>query len=212
MREATIHLSSDQLEAFGIEEFATSVREAGLERISELQCGRPGCLLVIEVAETISSGEFSTIPNLKWWEEITRSGKTTYLCKLAVPVLQDDVDPHPESDTSQEELDVTREGLDITIVGEQSALSERVEEFSATGADPVLRTLTDYSGSHDPLEALTARQEEVLTLAFKMGYFDVPRDATTDDIATELEIDPSTVREHLQRAQRNLLTGVLDPM
>ncbi|WP_435065066.1 helix-turn-helix domain-containing protein [Halobaculum sp. EA56] len=210
MREATVHLPIDQLEALGIEEFVTSVREAGLENVSELQCGRPGCLLVIEVAEPISGARFSSIPNLEWWEEVTSSDHTTYLCKLAVPAVQDEVAPHHESDASQNELEVTREGIDITLVGEQDALSDRVEEFSSTGANPVLRTLTDYEGPRDPLDALTARQREVLTLAFGHGYFDVPREATTDDLATELGIDASTVREHLQRAQKNLLASLLD--
>lgn len=210
MREATVHLSSDQLQALGIEEFVTSVREAGLKRVSELQCGRGGCLLVIEVAEPISSTRFSSLPNLEWWEEVTSSGHRTYLCKLAVPALHDGVAPRHESDTSQEELDVTREGIDITLVGEQDALSDRVEEFSAVGANPVLRTLTDYDGPSNPLDGLTARQREVLTLAFESGYFDVPRETTTDDLATELGIDSSTVREHLQRAQKNLLASLLD--
>jgi DNA-binding CsgD family transcriptional regulator len=210
MREATVHLSSDQLRALGIEEFVSSVREAGLEGLSELQCGRPGCLLAIEVAEPITGARFSSIPNLEWWEEVTGTGHTTYLCKLAVPALQDEVAPRHESETSQEELGVTREGIDITLVGEQDALSDRVEEFSAVGANPVLRRLTDYRGPRDPLDALTARQRDVLTLAFERGYFGVPREATTDDIATELGVDASTVREHLQRAQRNLLASLLD--
>jgi len=211
MREATVHLSAERLDALGIEEFVTSVREAGLEQVSELQCGRPGCLLVIEVAEPISGTSFSAIPNLEWWEEVTGAGHTTYLCKLAVPALQDEeVAPHHESDASQMELDATADGIDITLLGDQDALSDRIEEFSAVGANPVLRALTDYGGPPDPLDALTARQREVLTLAFERGYFDVPRGTTTDALAGELGVDASTVREHLQRAQKNLLVDVLD--
>lgn len=41
-----------------------------------------------------------------------------------------------------------------------------------------------------------------------MGYFVVPEEVTTDEIATALDLDPSTVREHLQRAQKNLLTAM----
>lgn len=210
MREATVHLSSDQLEAFGIGDFVASIREAGLERVTELQCERPGCLLVIDVADAIPPERLSTIPTLEWWEGVSGSDGTTYLCKLAVPALQEGVDPHHESATVDQTLAATGEGIDITLVGDQDALSDRVEEFGATGATPVLRTLADYDGPRDPLDALTARQREVLTTAFEMGYFEVPRAATTDDLATALGIDPSTVREHLQRAQRNLLASLLD--
>lgn len=43
-----------------------------------------------------------------------------------------------------------------------------------------------------------------------MGYYDVPRNASTEEVAAELELDGSTVSEHLQRAERNVLRRVLD--
>jgi DNA-binding CsgD family transcriptional regulator len=210
MREAIVHLATDQLEALGIDEFVRSGREAGLEDVSELRCGRPGCLLVIEVAEPIDSARFSSIPNLEWWAEVANSGCTTYLCKLDVPAVGEQVVPHHESDVSQTALDATEEGIDITLVGEQDALADRVDEFSAAGTNPVLRTLTNYGRPHDPVDALTARQREVLALAYGRGYFDTPRKATTGEIGTALGIDGSTVREHLQRAQKNLVADGLD--
>lgn len=38
-----------------------------------------------------------------------------------------------------------------------------------------------------------------------MGFYEVPKEASADDIAAELNLDPSTVNEHLQRAERNFL-------
>jgi len=195
MREVTIHLSKEELAAFGIAEFVSVIQTAGLEQVTELQCQRPGCLLAIEV---------------EWWERLDREAGVTYLCKLAVPAFDEGFAPHHETDTSQSAVEAAGDGVDVTIVGTQDALSERVREYGDTGADPVLRTLTDYEGPADPLDAVTPRQREVLETAFDMGYFDVPREVTTDEIATALDLDPSTVREHLQRAQRNLLTDVLD--
>jgi len=210
MREVTIHLSKEELAAFGIEEFVSVIQTAGLEQVTELQCQRPGCLLAIEVTEAISADHLSTLENLEWWERLDREAGVTYLCKLAVPAFDQGFDPHHETDTSQSAVEVASDGANVTIVGNQDALSERVREFGETGADPLLRTLTDYEGPADPLDAVTPRQQEVLETAFDMGYFDVPKDVTTDEIATALDLDPSTVREHLQRAQKNLLTDVLE--
>jgi len=210
MREVTIHLSTEELAAFGIEEFVSVIRSAGLEEVTELQCQRPGCLLAIEVTEAISPDELSTLENLEWWERLDREAGVTYLCKLAVPAFDQGFDPHHETDASQRGVAVSGDGVDVTMIGSQDALSERVREYGKTGADPLLRTLTDYEGPDDPLDAVTPRQREVLETAFDMGYFDVPRDVTTNEIATALNLDPSTVREHLQRAQKNLLTDVLD--
>ena len=42
-----------------------------------------------------------------------------------------------------------------------------------------------------------------------MGYYEVPKAVSASDVATELKLDPSTVNEHLQRAERNLLQQIL---
>ncbi|OYR40535.1 hypothetical protein DJ82_07275 [Halorubrum sp. Ib24] len=212
MREVTIHLSKEELAAFGIEEFVSVIQMTGLERVTELQCQRPGCLLAIEVTEPIPTDQLSTLENLEWWERLNREGGVTYLCKLAVPAFDEGFDPHHETDASQSAVEVAGDGVDVTMVGNQDALSERVHEYGDTGADPLLRTLTDYEGPADPLDAVTPRQQEVLETAFDMGYFEVPMEVTTDEFATALDLDPSTVREHLQRAQKNLLTDILEAM
>ena len=38
-----------------------------------------------------------------------------------------------------------------------------------------------------------------------MGYYEVPKEVSADDIAAEIDLESSTVNEHLQRAERNLL-------
>lgn len=56
---------------------------------------------------------------------------------------------------------------------------------------------------------LTDRQQEVLATAFRMGYFEYPRDANATAVAEELGIDLSTFTEHLASAQSKLLDDVL---
>jgi len=51
---------------------------------------------------------------------------------------------------------------------------------------------------------LTAEQLTVLRTAHRMGYFDVPREASADDIAAELEIAQSTLSERLRLAEKQL--------
>ncbi|RBI62314.1 helix-turn-helix domain-containing protein [halophilic archaeon] len=52
---------------------------------------------------------------------------------------------------------------------------------------------------------LTQEQLNVLEMAHEMGYFDVPREASADDIATELDIAQSTLSERLRIAEKQLL-------
>ena len=53
---------------------------------------------------------------------------------------------------------------------------------------------------------LSHEQLAVLETAYEMGYFDVPRTASTNDISEELNVSQSTASERLRVAERNLLT------
>ncbi|SDR27506.1 helix-turn-helix domain-containing protein [Natronobacterium texcoconense] len=57
-------------------------------------------------------------------------------------------------------------------------------------------------------ERITPPQLEALELAFQRGYFDDPRRATLDDLATELEITRQSLAGRLRRGHRNLLAGL----
>jgi predicted DNA binding protein len=64
-------------------------------------------------------------------------------------------------------------------------------------------------GSEDLLSPLTDRQLEVFKTAVDEGYYDVPRRATHKDIADSLGCAPSTVDEHLRKAESRVVTGLL---
>ncbi|WP_332899249.1 helix-turn-helix domain-containing protein [Haladaptatus sp. CMSO5] len=56
---------------------------------------------------------------------------------------------------------------------------------------------------------LTPEQRETLTLALNHGYFDVPRESTLADIATQLDITQQAVSERVRRGTKSVLTAVL---
>lgn len=56
---------------------------------------------------------------------------------------------------------------------------------------------------------LTASQEVALVKAVEMGYFDVPREATLEEIADELEITPQAASELIRRGANAVLQSVL---
>ncbi|OYR63950.1 helix-turn-helix domain-containing protein [Halorubrum ezzemoulense] len=93
------------------------------------------------------------------------------------------------------------------IVSALDGTAERVEvrylvEGSARGDEVSDRTLVDRG-------RLTDRQCEVLRTAYRMGYFERPRDANASAVADALDISPSTFAEHLATAQRKLLEETL---
>jgi predicted DNA binding protein len=52
---------------------------------------------------------------------------------------------------------------------------------------------------------MTEPQREALVTAHEMGYFDVPRTASTADVADELGVAPASCSERLRRAQDHLV-------
>lgn len=58
---------------------------------------------------------------------------------------------------------------------------------------------------YEALDLLTDRQREALVAAREMGYFDIPRRASTADVAAELGITASSLSERLRRAQGHLV-------
>jgi predicted DNA binding protein len=57
------------------------------------------------------------------------------------------------------------------------------------------------------LPELTGRQREVLTLAVERGYYELPRETTTERLADELGVSRRTVDDHLRRAERKLVSS-----
>lgn len=64
---------------------------------------------------------------------------------------------------------------------------------------------------HLARERLTDRQFEVVQVAYEAGYYEWPREATAEEIASELGISSATFSEHIHAAERNLLTALFDP-
>ncbi|WP_276258775.1 helix-turn-helix domain-containing protein [Haloglomus litoreum] len=56
---------------------------------------------------------------------------------------------------------------------------------------------------------LTDRQLECLTVAWRMGYFEVPRDCSLAEVADALDVDTSTVSETIRRGTARVLERFL---
>lgn len=59
---------------------------------------------------------------------------------------------------------------------------------------------------HELGEALTDRQAEILQAAYLAGYFDYPRASSGKELAETMDISSPTFHQHLQAAERKLLT------
>ena len=210
MREVIVSISDAGFEVMGLRQLIAIVRDAGLRGLTELECHGTGALVQIEVESRLDTDALTALECVDAWEHITAYPEShVYLIEFTVPNLPDTIADHSGSLVGTCDPAVTDHGVDVSLVGPQPVIAETIEQYRAAGLSPELQRLGGYAGRSDPLEKLTDRQREVISLAHQVGYYDVPRQVSIDDIATEIELDPSTVAEHLQRAERNLLTDLL---
>lgn len=73
----------------------------------------------------------------------------------------------------------------------------------------VLRIYNPERPDLGPWYGLTERQREAIVLAVESGYYDIPRDCTTVELADELGISDQAVTERLRRAIATLVGNTL---
>ncbi|WP_222917145.1 helix-turn-helix domain-containing protein [Natrinema sp. SYSU A 869] len=95
----------------------------------------------------------------------------------------------------------------FSVVGESNDL-QRALEGVPDGIETTVDRIGEYDGGDAAVGALTARQREALRVARGLGYFDVPRSASVEDIAAELDCAPGTAAEHLRKAEATVMDAL----
>ncbi|NHN49297.1 helix-turn-helix domain-containing protein [Halostella sp. JP-L12] len=210
MREAIINLSDDELAAIGYGGLVSLCREAGLKSVELLEDEGTQSVPQIEVETRLDETQLDEFDCVNDWELVS-AGEGSYVYVIEVEALElpeeaaiDHADLIGMCDPT-----VVDRGLLLSLVGSQETIRNVLRNFEEAGVVPELHRLGDYEGGEQTLEALTDRQLEVLQTAYELGFYAVPREATIDDVASALGIDGGTVSEHLQRAERNVLSQQL---
>lgn len=210
MREANISITDEDLEAMGIEDLVSLTQEAGLVDLEELACYGTGAVVQVEVEARIDEAALSTLEYVDRWERVVETDDGhLYIIAFTAPDLPESLAATADDLIGTCDPDLEGGRATMSLVGPQEALAGTIDEYEAAGIAPDLRKLGTYAGHETAVDALTDRQLEVLQTAFDMGYYEVPRKVSTAEIATELELDPSTVGEHLQRAERAVFSRLL---
>ncbi len=100
-------------------------------------------------------------------------------------------------------------GIRVSVLATQETLTEALGAIPAA-VDVELELIREYRPDRQTLaSSLTARQQELLRTATELGYYDVPRNATYEDIGDELDLSPVTVGEHLRKIEATVLPALL---
>lgn len=96
----------------------------------------------------------------------------------------------------------------VTVVGESDDLRALVEDMPEW-ADADVERVGEFDRRRGRVAGeLTARQREAVAAAVERGYYDVPRSATLDDVAADLDCSPGTASVLLRRAERAVMSAI----
>jgi predicted DNA binding protein len=90
------------------------------------------------------------------------------------------------------------------VAAEYPVTVESKREVASVATERPLLTLDSA------LPELSPRQREALSTAMELGYYRIPRDVTTADVAAELDVERRTFEEHLRRAENKLVAALIE--
>jgi hypothetical protein len=100
--------------------------------------------------------------------------------------------------------------LTFTFVGTQKQVKAILEGAEERGIRYRVVSMTDADFAEDSvLNLLTDKQRRILVLAFRLGYFDVPKKVNSDELGARLHLSGSTVVEHLNKAENRMLASIV---
>lgn len=99
--------------------------------------------------------------------------------------------------------------IEIVETGPRDELRGRIEDTRGV-ADVDINYIHRYNpDSEQAFRELTDRQQEVLQTAVELGYYQIPRETTHQEIAEELGCSKSVVGQHLRRVEASLVGSVV---
>ena len=106
-------------------------------------------------------------------------------------------------------LDVDR--MKVEMIGKEDEIKKLLHYASKWGNNSfkILGLTSIDAKGESLLSKLTLRQRYMLLAAYALGYYDVPRRISSDDLSTRLDVDKSTIVEHLRKAERKLIGGII---
>ena len=108
-------------------------------------------------------------------------------------------------------LGIDGQKIRFSFLGSEMQIKDFLEKINAIGIRFRVVMLADANFSPtSPLSQLTEKQRKVLIAAYNAGYYDVPRKTTSEELAKSLNLGDSTVVEHLRKAERKLISRLLD--
>jgi predicted DNA binding protein len=99
--------------------------------------------------------------------------------------------------------------IEIVETGPRNELRDRIDQTREVADIHINHVHRHEPGSEQLFRELTDRQQEVLRTAVEQGYYQIPREATHQQIADVLGCSKSVVGQHLRRIEAALVSSIM---
>ena len=108
-------------------------------------------------------------------------------------------------------LDVDR--MKVEMIGKENEIKKLLHYTNKLSDNSFkilgLTSIDTKEGGASLLSKLTPRQRQMLLTAYALGYYDVPRRISSDELSRHFKVDKSTIVEHLRKAERKLIGSII---
>jgi len=101
--------------------------------------------------------------------------------------------------------------LTFTFAGSPGQLRDVLDRARARGLRHRVLSMKESEFAVSLLDHLTKKQAAVLRAAYQLGYYDVPRRITSEQLGRGLGLRAATVVEHLRKSEKRVLDAILQP-
>jgi DNA-binding MarR family transcriptional regulator len=215
MRRATLEVNYEDSwkKIFGI--YANKVDL--LEALKCFRCDTQGLALICRVKlkdNKMTIKELQGKGLLKRVEVLYRKNDGSFVVfiegKSCVPLPAKNIKPFQVMMSKPPEfLDLDK--MKVEVIGKEKEMQKFLNYTATLKSRPFkltgLSALEPRQESH--LASLTGRQRQALITAYSLGYYEVPRRVSSEEVSRHLNMDRSTFIEHLRKAEKKIVAQVI---
>lgn len=140
--------------------------------------------------------------------EIEKAGSSTYFLKRRVNPVGNGL--FATGGFLSIPLEISGGRMRASFLGSSSQLKRLLKMIDKEGIGYKITSNTDARFSPaSPLGLLTEKQRRAITTAFNLGYYEIPKRVSSEELASKLRIREATFVRHRAKAEKRLLAALL---
>jgi predicted DNA binding protein len=167
-------------------------------------------LIECHLKENVSIDELTSIGNMDILSVI-RSEGDKHICLVLGHEREDSNDIFKELNLIYTAPSlVSEDRVIVSFISSQNDMARFVELVKAHIGKVVNMTFKQSTyEKKDLLSILTDKQREIMSAAYRYGYYDIPKRISSEQLSDKVNISKPTLLEHLRKAERRIFTEIL---